>query len=192
MFLSKLPSLCSVTPYHASSLARTISRRTLNSKALVHSRFSRCDISGAQTGTGTAFSPSPLAFLCQYISTIVAVWHHLAGMELLMSSSYMVPLRCSCCCNSREHFLDLREFLRVIELLRAVQENSLIYSKQKTMLHRQYPNWNLYSVLGNSKGRSYVRVTQAAAWDRSAALEVGIKTLSAKTCTSPPTFSNHT
>jgi hypothetical protein len=40
-------------------------------------------------------------------------------------------LRCSYCCNSREHeFLDLREFLRVIELLRAVQGNSLVYSKQ--------------------------------------------------------------
>jgi hypothetical protein len=41
---------------------------------------------------------------------IVAVRHHLAGRELLLSSRYMVPL-------------DLRECLRVIELLRAVQEN---------------------------------------------------------------------
>jgi hypothetical protein len=42
----------------------------------------------------------------------------------LLSSRYMVQLRCSYCRSSREHeFLDLREFLRAIELLRAVKKN---------------------------------------------------------------------
>jgi hypothetical protein len=70
---------------------------------------------------------------------VIAVRHHLSGMELLLSSRYMVPLRCSYCCSSREHeFLDLREFLREIELLCVVQEKSLVYSKQKkTLLHGQ-------------------------------------------------------
>jgi hypothetical protein len=191
MFLSKFPSLCFVTPYHAPSLARTISRRTLTSKALVHSRFSRCDICGAQTGTGTAFSPSSLAFLCQYLSTIVAVRHHLAGMELLLSSSYMVPLRCSCC-NSREHFLDLREFLRLIELLRAVQENSLIYSKQKTLLHRQYPELKFIFCTGQLQGPKFCTCYSGRCLGPKCRFGAVNKTLSAKTCTSPPTFSNHT
>jgi hypothetical protein len=109
-------------------------------------------------------------------SDAVAVRHHLAGMELLLSSRYMVPLRSSCGCSSREHeFLDLREFLLVIELLRAVQEKSLVYSKQKHSYTGNTRNWNLYSVLGNSKGRSSVRVTQAVVCDRSAALALGKK-----------------
>jgi hypothetical protein len=54
----------------------------------------------------------------------VAVRHHLAGMELLLSSRYTVPLRCFYCRSGREHeFLDLREFLHAIELLRAIKEN---------------------------------------------------------------------
>jgi hypothetical protein len=62
-------------------------------------------------------------YICTHIHT-VAVRHHFAGMELLLSSRYTVQLRCSYCCSSREHeFLDLREFLRAIELLRAVKEN---------------------------------------------------------------------
>jgi hypothetical protein len=41
---------------------------------------------------------------------IVAVRHHLAGMERLLSPRYKVPIRRSCC-NSRElEFFDLREF----------------------------------------------------------------------------------
>jgi hypothetical protein len=59
--------------------------------------------------------------------------------------------------------------LRVIELLRAVQGNSLVYSKQKRCYTGNTWNWNSYSVLGNFKGRSYVRVAQAAACDRNAA-----------------------
>jgi hypothetical protein len=77
----------------------------------------------------------------------VTVRHHLAGMELLLSSRYTVPLRCSYCRSSREHeFLDLREFLRVIELLRAVQENSLVYSKQKTTVTRAVPGTEIYTL----------------------------------------------
>jgi hypothetical protein len=34
--------------------------------------------------------------------------------------------------------MNLREFLRVTELLLAVQEISLVYSKHKTLLHGQY------------------------------------------------------
>jgi hypothetical protein len=94
----------------------------------------------------------------------------------------MLPLRYSCGCNSREHeFLDLREFLRGIELRCDVQENSLVYLKKKTLLHGQYPELKLIhntgplpglkstTVWGKSKGRSSVSVTQAAVCDRSAA-----------------------
>jgi hypothetical protein len=120
---------------------------------------------------------------------VVAVRQHLAGRELLLSSRYTVPLRCSYCCNSREHeFLDLREFLRVIELLRAVQENSLVYSKQKNSYTGNARNWNLHSILGNSKGRSSVRVIQATAWDRSAALALWIKLCMRKLVLLPPHF----
>jgi hypothetical protein len=83
----------------------------------------------------------------------------------------------------------LREFLRVIELLRAVQENSLVYSKQKKNTYTgSTRNLNLYSVLGNSKGRSSVRVTQAVACDRSAALALGIKLFLRKLVLLPPHF----
>jgi hypothetical protein len=142
----------------------------------------------------------------------VAVWHHLAAMELLLSSRYMVPLCCSYCRSSQEHeFFDLREFLHAIELLRAVKENWLVYSKQTKKKNHCYTgstrNWNLYSVLGNSKNRSSVRVTQAiacdrsairvtqaVACDRSAALALGIKTLflCENLYFSPSTFSYHT
>jgi hypothetical protein len=58
------------------------------------------------------------------IGSSVTVRHHLAGRELSLSSRYTVPLGCSYCRSSREHeFLDLREILRAIELLRAVKEN---------------------------------------------------------------------
>jgi hypothetical protein len=78
---------------------------------------------------------------------VVAVRRHLVGMELLLSSRYTVPLRCSYCCNNREHeFLDLREFLRVIELLRVVQENSLVYSKQKNTVTRAMPGTEIYTL----------------------------------------------
>jgi hypothetical protein len=114
-------------------------------------------------------------------------------MELLLSSRHMLPLRCSCCCSSREHeFLDLREFLRATELLRAVQENSLVYSPPPPKKNHCYTgssrNWNLYSVLGNSKGRSSVSVTQAVACDRCAALTLGIKLSLRKLALLPPTF----
>jgi hypothetical protein len=105
----------------------------------------------------------------------VAVRHHLAGMELLLSFRYMVLLRCSYCCSSREHeFLDLREFLRVIELLRTIQENWFIPNKKHCYMGSTR-NWNLYSVLGNSKDQSSIRVTQAAACDWSATWALGIK-----------------
>jgi hypothetical protein len=45
------------------------------------------------------------------VHAYVAVRQHLAGRELLLSSRYTVPLRCSYCRCSREHeFLDLRKF----------------------------------------------------------------------------------
>jgi hypothetical protein len=107
-------------------------------------------------------------------------------MELLLSSHYMVLLRCSYCHSSR----DVREFFRVIELPRAMQENSLVYSKQKKRCYTgSIWNQNLYSVLDNSKDRSSVRVTQAAACDRSAALALGKNSLSLrKLILLPPHF----
>jgi hypothetical protein len=74
---------------------------------------------------------------------------------------------------------------------------------KKTLLHGQYLELKLIHYTGqlpgsksttiwdNSRDRSSVRVTQAAACDRSAALALGKKTPSPKTCTSPPIFSNH-
>jgi hypothetical protein len=86
------------------------------------------DISITNTSILSYFHTTSLCPWCRHQKgqphPTVAVRHHLAGVELLLSSRYTVPLPCSYCCSSREHeFLDLREFLRAIELLRAVKEN---------------------------------------------------------------------
>jgi hypothetical protein len=52
-------------------------------------------------------------------------------------------------------------------------------------------NWNLYSVLGNSKGRSSVSVTQAVACDRSAALALWIKLSLRKLALLPHIFKSY-
>jgi hypothetical protein len=46
-------------------------------------------------------------------------------------------------------------FLRVIELLRAVQKNSLVYSKQKTLLHGQYPELKFILYTGQLQGPKF-------------------------------------
>jgi hypothetical protein len=115
----------------------------------------------------------------------VSVRHRLAGRELLLSSRYTVPLRCSYCWRSREHeFLDLREFLRVIELLRAVQENSLVYSKK--MLHGQFSELKFILCTGQLQGPKFCKCYSGRRLWPMCRFDAGNKTLSAKTCTSPP------
>jgi len=56
--------------------------------------------------TSKGFPQHPVPIL-----SAVAVRQHLAGRELMLSSRYTVPLRCSYCRCSWEHeFLDLREY----------------------------------------------------------------------------------
>jgi hypothetical protein len=51
------------------AMAQAINRRPLTAEARVRSRVSPCGIFGGQSGTGTGFPPSTLAFPCQFLST---------------------------------------------------------------------------------------------------------------------------
>jgi hypothetical protein len=50
-------------------MAQVVSRRPLTAEARVCSRVSQCEVCGAESGTGTAFSQSSSVFPCQYHST---------------------------------------------------------------------------------------------------------------------------
>jgi hypothetical protein len=50
-------------------MAQVISRRLLAAEDRFRSRFSPCGICGAQSGTGTGFSPSTEASSCQFHAT---------------------------------------------------------------------------------------------------------------------------
>jgi hypothetical protein len=78
----------------------------------------------------------------------------------------------------------------VIELLRAVQENSLVYSKQKKTLTQVIPGTEictLYLATPRTEGSS-VRVTQAVACDQIAALALGKELPLRKLVLLPPIF----
>jgi hypothetical protein len=50
-------------------MAQAVSRRPLSADARFRSPVSTCGICGGQIGTGIGFSPSTLAFPCQFHST---------------------------------------------------------------------------------------------------------------------------
>jgi hypothetical protein len=50
-------------------MAQAVSRRPLTAEARVRSRVGSCGTCGAQSGTGTGFSPSTSVFPCQFHST---------------------------------------------------------------------------------------------------------------------------
>jgi hypothetical protein len=82
--------------------------------------------------------------------------------------------------------------LRVIELLRAVQENSLVYSKQKNnTVTRAIPGTEMYVIYWATPG-TQVLCFSCRCLGPECSFDAGNKTPSAKTCTSPPKFSNHT
>jgi hypothetical protein len=64
-------------------MAQAVSRRRLITEARVHSQVDVCRICGVQSGTGTDFTPSPLAFPCQYHSTATSysLTYHLVARQ---------------------------------------------------------------------------------------------------------------
>jgi hypothetical protein len=56
-------------------MAQAVSRRPFIAKAQVHARVSPFEISGGQSGTGRAVSPSYSVLPCQYNSTMALRTH---------------------------------------------------------------------------------------------------------------------
>jgi hypothetical protein len=96
---------------------------------------------------------------------IIAVRHHIAGMELLLSSRYMVPLRCSYGCDSREEeYLVLREFIRVWimwhtgELTGLLKKNTVTWAIPGTETYTPHwatPRTEVYNYIGQLQGPKF-------------------------------------
>jgi hypothetical protein len=63
------------------AMAQVVSRRPLTAEARVRARVNPCGICGAQSGTGTGFSPSSSVLPCQYHSTVALQTHIILGMR---------------------------------------------------------------------------------------------------------------
>jgi hypothetical protein len=101
----------------------------------------------------------------------------------------VLPLRCSYCCNGREHeFLDLREFLRVNELLLAVQENSLVLETKNTVT-RAVPGTEIYTIYWATPRAEVLYALLSPLPEPKCRLGAGNKTLSLrKLVLLPPNF----
>jgi hypothetical protein len=64
------------------AMGQVVSRRSLTAKARVRARVNPCGICGAQSGTGTGFSPSSSVFP---VSTVALQTHITWGMRNMLT-----------------------------------------------------------------------------------------------------------
>jgi hypothetical protein len=126
--------------------------------------------------------------------------HHLAGMQLLLFSRYILPFRCSCGCCSREHeslisgnfYVWLNCYVPYRETHWFIPKNTrAILGAETYTLHWATPKTEIYNYVGQIQEPKFCTCYSGRCLGPKCRFGAGIKTLSWKTCTSPPTFSNH-
>jgi hypothetical protein len=72
-------------PLQGRAMARVVSRRPLTAEARLRARVNPCGICGAQSGTGTGFSPSSSFFPSIYHSTVALQTNIIWGMRNMLT-----------------------------------------------------------------------------------------------------------